>query len=66
MGHDIGKELEPYRIEWRPHLTTGWVRVCSEDTHDAALETAKNEYRRRQGQVRVITQHVIMVKGLGA
>lgn len=66
MGHGIGRELESYRIEWRPDLTCQWVRLCSADTHKEAMRVLEDQHREHKGQVRVIVQHVIEVKGLGA
>lgn len=59
-------ELEPYRIEWRADLTCGWLLLTSVDTHDKARDRAEAELKRHKGQVRVVTQHVIEAKGLGA
>lgn len=63
-----GAQLKPYRVEWQADLTMRFVPVKSDghDDHDEALEAAKNHLRRYGGRVRVISQHVIAVKGLGS
>lgn len=68
MGHGIGKEMKPYRIEWRASLVTRWMLIQELDEHPGDLE----EYVAAQdgwdwaGQWRLVSQHVIEVKGLGA
>lgn len=57
---------KPYRVEWRANLTTQWVLLQSCDTHGDALEVMEREEERLGGQARVLTQHVVAVKGLAA
>lgn len=58
--------LQPYRVEWRCNLTTGWLLAKAYDTHDAAIDAAGDFRREHGGQTRVVTQHVIHAEGLGA
>jgi len=66
MIHGDPLKLEPYRVEWRPFLTSGWVLMRSCLTHDEALGEMADAYKAHKGQVRIVTQHVTEVKGLGA
>lgn len=59
----VGTEVKPYRIDWRPDLTTGWVLMRQLDEHPGDLPV----YLRAQGylgigskgQWRVVSQHTI-------
>jgi hypothetical protein len=68
MGHDIGKELKPYRIEWRPDLTCGWALITQLDEHPGDLQAYVKDQPdwKWTGQWRCIAQHVTEVVGLGA
>ena len=57
--------LDPYRVEWRPHLPCGWLFIKSFTDSEAARTKAANSREKWGGQTRVISQHVIEVEGLG-
>lgn len=61
-------KLSPYRIEWRPDLTTHWVLVEQLDRHPGNLEAfvKAQEGWSWSGQWRVVMQHVTEAVGLGA
>lgn len=58
-------DLKPYRVEWRAHLTTRWLRAAEADHHEDAMAVAQIWREQHGGQTRVISQHVIEVVGLG-
>lgn len=51
--------IAPYRVEWRPDLTTRWLlidhRFKREDADALAVETLE----RHNGYCRLISQHVV-------
>lgn len=59
-------DLKPYRVEWRPHLMTGWLLIASVDKREDADHEAAGARSKWGGQTRVIAQHVIETTGLGA
>jgi hypothetical protein len=60
-----GSEMKPYRVEWRPDLITMWLLIRSQNTHDEARACAADSLKRWGGQVRIVTQHVVEVIGIG-
>jgi hypothetical protein len=62
----FGTTVPPYRVEWRPDLTTRWSAHTTADDHDGARKAAESFRDRFKGQTRIISQHVIEVEGLGA
>lgn len=58
--------LDPYRVEWRADLTTGWCYMGDYPHQDQARAAAAEHHTRFGGQVRVVTRHVISAIGLGA
>jgi hypothetical protein len=58
--------LMSYRVEWRANLTTLWVLAQSTDGHEEARNLAARHLAAHGGQVRIIVQHVIEARGLGA
>jgi hypothetical protein len=59
------ERLKPYRVQWRPDLTTSWIVLSDEAEHDAAMAVAEEKRAEFGGQTRVIAQHVIATLGLG-
>jgi hypothetical protein len=62
-------KLSPYRLEWRNDLTCGWVLIEHLESHPGDIGAWLKEHRPGKawgGQWRVVTQHVIAAKGLGA
>lgn len=55
----------PYRIEWRPNLTTGWGLIGTADTPVEADTLATKTLGDFRGQVRCIRQQVLAESRLG-
>jgi hypothetical protein len=62
-------KVKPYRVEWTPHLTTGWILLKACDTRDesaepdpASAEGVAFEARKKWGGfTRIVSQHVVEV-----
>lgn len=61
---DAGR-CEPYRVEWRHDLTARWMLMDTQEGLAAAEMTATRCLHACGGQVRVVEQRVVLVRGLG-
>lgn len=52
-------KLKPYRVMWRPDLSTRWLLMKEADTREEADGIAVETIKAHRGYVRLITQHVI-------
>lgn len=59
----MSDRLKPYRVEWRPDLNARWLIMREADTHEGALAVSDEVRGQHQGQTRVVSQHVIDVRG---
>jgi hypothetical protein len=59
------KVLLPYRVEWRPYVTNGWLLIAGAHGHEKARQVAADTREKHGGQTRIVTQHVIEAEGLG-
>lgn len=59
-------KIPTYRVEWRATLTTNWILIGTGETHDEATGLMEHWAEQGEGQTRIVTQHAIMAKGLGA
>lgn len=55
----IDVDVLPYRVEWRPNLTTLWLFMGARGTREEADALARHTLNDHRGYCRLISQHVI-------
>jgi len=58
--------VKPYRVEWRANLLARWLLMSEHDRHEDAQAAATAAVTEMQGQARIVSQHVIEIRGLQA